>query len=243
MNVETTTIKLINASLNYGTKIIYAHLDLSIMAGDWVGLLGPSGIGKSSLLRTIAGLIPGYPHSNLDIAYMGQTDLLLPWLKVIDNATLNLKLRSHTRAEQKILREKAIMLLEQVGLGASLNDYPATLSGGMRQRVALVRTLLENKPIILMDEPFSALDAITRHKLQHLAVTLLTGKTVFFITHEPTEALRIANKIYIMQGTPATLKCVAHLSSETPRSLLDPELIKLQAQLFEELSLAVDGTL
>lgn len=106
----------------------------------------------------------------------------------------------------------------------------------MRQRVALVRTLMENKPIILMDEPFSAVDAITRYKLQELAVHLLKDKTVLFITHDPMESLRLADKIYIMHHQPAQLKLVAQLASHAPRALNHPELMQLQAQLFHELA-------
>src|SRR3990167_3228776 len=120
--------------------------------------------------------------------------------------------------------------------------YPHQLSGGMRQRVALVRTLMEEKPIILMDEPFSALDAITRYKLQALAVDLLKEKTVFFITHDPSEALRLAHIIYIMQGRPAFLKPVAHLSSAIPRELTDPETSKLQTDLFHQLANMSDAS-
>jgi putative hydroxymethylpyrimidine transport system ATP-binding protein len=105
----------------------------------------------------------------------------------------------------------------------------------MRQRVALIRTLLENKPIVLMDEPFAALDAMTRYHLQELAAKLLHKKTVLFITHDPGEALRLANDIYVMQGSPAQLKAIAHLSSVTPREVTDVETWALQKDLLDEL--------
>src|SRR5579872_3776439 len=206
-------IKINNASLMYDEKMLFSQLHLDLPAGQWIGLLGPSGVGKSSLLRMIAGLIPTPPGTVLtdsqQIAYMAQTDLLLPWLTVLENATLKLKLQTYDKDSHAL----AITLLEKVGLEHVLHLYPHQLSGGMRQRVALVRTLLENKPIILMDEPFSALDAITRYKLQALAVDLLKNKTVLFITHDPAEALRLAHEIYVMKDRPATVKQMTKLNS------------------------------
>lgn len=172
------------------------------------------------------------------IAYMAQTDLLLPWLSVWDNALLGIKMRAHDHDQLKLAHEKAKNLLDKVGLINALNLYPHQLSGGMRQRVALVRTLMEDKPILLMDEPFSALDAITRYKLQDLAVNLLQDKTVVFITHDPSEALRLATDIYLLQGRPAQLKQIVQLSSARPRELDNAELAALQVHLFHELSQA-----
>ncbi len=239
-----------NASLAYHGKTLFADINLSVPAGKWIGLLGPSGIGKSSLLRLVAGLITSEEQSqgsiytdnhlplNHQIAFMAQTDLLLPWLTVLGNVTLKLKLRHHTREERTASVERAMDLLKKVGLANAASCYPAQLSGGMRQRVALVRTLMEDKPIVLMDEPFSSLDAITRYKLQALAADLLKDKTVLFITHDPTEALRLAHSIYIMQGKIASLKWIADLASSTPREFTDPEVVTLQSVLFQELAQA-----
>ena len=241
------TIYIQNASLSFSGKTVFSDLSLTLTAGKWIGLLGPSGIGKSSLLRIIAGLetseeivsgkIFSEPSIVLEeqIAYMAQTDLLLPWLNVLQNAALGLKLRSHTRKAYATHLHEASQRLIQVGLGDVLHFYPSQLSGGMRQRVALVRTLMENKPIVLMDEPFSALDAITRHQLQALAADLLKDKTVLFITHDPYEALRLADDIYVMRGTPTTLTYVATLTSPSPRSLEDADMIALQKKLYATL--------
>lgn len=245
MNIPHITIE--HASLAYNEKLIFSDVDLVLPAGKWVCILGPSGVGKSSLLKMLAGLVAknfsgvikadnGVSVSQ-QIAYMGQTDLLLPWLTVLGNASLGCKLRGQTE-DKKI--DQAKFLLELVGLGKVLDFYPHQLSGGMRQRVALVRTLMENKPIVLMDEPFSAVDAITRYKLHQLAADLLTQQTVLFITHDPTEALRLANHIYIMQGQPANLKPIADLNSQIPRSLLNPEIAHLQANLFDQLTHAAN---
>lgn len=243
-------VQIRNAALAYGGEGVFSRLNLDLPPAKWIGLLGPSGVGKSSLLRMIAGLITSKEtcegsidadnHLPLDqqIAYMAQTDLLLPWLTALENAALKLKLRPCSRAEREQQLDKAKLLLEKVGLGKAMHLFPSQLSGGMRQRVALVRTLMENKPVVLMDEPFSALDAITRYKLQELAARLLQDKTVLFITHDPGEALRLANEIYIMQGKPAAIKLITKLTTAAPRELTNPEIIKLQALLFQELSQA-----
>lgn len=249
--MNTPNLYIENASLAYHGMPVFSRINLTIPAGTWIGLLGPSGVGKSSLLRLIAGLTQSHQQSagdiytdnhlavNQQIAFMAQTDLLLPWFTVLSNATLGLKLRYHTPKEYAAKINQATLLLEKVGLSNATSLFPAQLSGGMRQRVALVRTLMEEKPIVLMDEPFSALDAITRYKLQELAVDLLKDKTVLFITHDPTEALRLAHDIYLMQGQPATLKPIAQLSSNTPRALTNKEVIELQALLFHELTQAI----
>lgn len=227
-----------NATLAYNNEIIFSNIHFELLAQKWTSILGPSGVGKSSFLKMIAGLVTSQSiiEGNTSIAYMAQTDLLLPWLTVLENTTLGLKLRDSNRHERHLYYERAVYLLSQVGLKNVLHLYPRNLSGGMRQRVALVRTLLENKEIILMDEPFSALDAITRFKLQELAMELLKDKTVLLITHDPTEALRLSHFIYVMQGRPAQLKLVADLPSVPPRTLSNSDLIRYQAVLFNELS-------
>ncbi|GAL36098.1 hydroxymethylpyrimidine ABC transporter ATPase component [Vibrio maritimus] len=123
---------------------------------------------------------------------MAQQDLLLPWLSVIDNVCLASRLNG--KKVDDVTHQKALVLLDQVGLANKATARPAELSGGQRQRVALARTLMQNKPVVLMDEPFSALDAVTRHKLQELAADLLKDKTVLLITHDPQEACAWENK-------------------------------------------------
>lgn len=246
------TVYLDDVTLAYGETILFSKLNLQLSAGKWTSLLGTSGVGKSSLLRMIAGLmaqetICGKIYADngqallQQVAYMAQNDLLLPWLSVLANATLKLKLRNHRHIKEREIT-RAVSLLEKVGLGHALHLYPHQLSGGMRQRVALVRTLMENKPIVLMDEPFSGLDAITRYKLQELAVELLNSKTVLFVTHDPQEALRLAHEIYLMHGHPATLKLLSKLTSITPRKISDTEIAPLQATLFDELAQAAGVT-
>ncbi|REG86839.1 ABC transporter ATP-binding protein [Marinomonas pollencensis] len=232
-----------NAGLRYPNvnQAILDKLSMQIPAGQWTCLLGRSGSGKTSLLRYLAGLL----DSNVEwqgnvicsdglalqqrIAYMAQQDLLLPWLSVVDNVCLSYRFN-----KQKItpeVTEKALALLDQVGLLAVRHALPQTLSGGMRQRVALARTLMQDKPFILMDEPFSALDAVTRHKLQQLSYTLLKDKTVILITHDPQEAVRLAGRLYILTGRPAQAEHIALPISRPPRDI-DADSALVQQRIF-----------
>lgn len=203
------------AGLSFSGRTVFRDLSFNLEGGSWTALLGPSGVGKSSLLRLIAGLsgadsavsgsVSDENGAKLTgrIAYMAQRDLLLPWLSVLDNVTIGGKLRGERGTDSEM--DQARALLDKVGLADRTGDLPATLSGGMRQRVALARTLMEDRPIVLMDEPFSALDALTRFKLQETAAELLEGRTVFLVTHDPMEALRLADSVLVLTGSPAKL--------------------------------------
>ena len=228
------------ASLRYGGAFLFRDLDFVLPGGQWTCLLGPSGVGKSSLLRVIAGLEPldrgevactdGQPLAGR-LAWMSQRDDLLPWLKVIDNVTLGARLRG-----ERPDRAKALDLLERAGLVPQQDQLPATLSGGQRQRAALARTLMENRPVVLMDEPFSALDAITRARLQVLAATLLAGRTVLLVTHDPLEALRLGHRIQVMSGHPARIEGAAPPTGAPPRDLHDPALLARHGDLLARLA-------
>lgn len=244
-SVDAPQIIIRDAYLAYNNTIVFSNLSFTISAKKCTCLLGSSGIGKSTLLRFIAGLISKNSNTQFHgkitceennvltnkISYMAQSDLLLPWLTALDNSLLGFHLRGE---KSPALIEKARLLFERVGLKKSETKYPEELSGGMRQRVALVRTLIENKPIVLMDEPFSSLDAITRYQLQDLAAELLKNRTVLLVTHDPMEALRIANDIIVMSGQPAQLKTI-QLKSQTPRNLSDKDVIENQEILFDAL--------
>jgi len=197
-------LRIEGVSLAFSGRSVLDRLWLAIAAGRWHALLGRSGTGKSSLLRVLAGLQSldggrvevddGQPLQGR-IALMAQEDGLLPWLSARDNVMLGARLRGQPRAASI---ERARSLLEQVGLAERSGALPATLSGGQRQRVALARTLFEDRPVVLMDEPFSRLDAITRHALQALAHRLLGQRTVVLVTHDPLEALRLADAVSVL---------------------------------------------
>ena len=245
--VPSVTVRA--ARLVYGGQPLFDDLEFTLPAGSWTCLLGPSGVGKTSLLRLIAGLGPTHPGGAATCsdgqplagraAYMAQKDLLLPWLSVLDNVRLGYVLRGENHRQE--VRSRACHLLEQVGLAHRADDLPATLSGGMRQRVALARTLMEDRPVVLMDEPFSSLDAFTRVRLQELFAGLLQQRTVLLVTHDPLEALRLGHRIHVMAGRPAQVD--DPLEPETPplRDIHDPELLNLQADLLDRLSSAANG--
>ncbi len=245
MENNSPSIHIQNATLRFSEQTIFDQLNCTIPGGKWTCILGPSGVGKSSLLRLIAELtwegkntyLKGNVHASDGlplkgrIAYMAQHDLLMPWCSVLDNVLIGFKLRGNLTDQ----REKALSLFADVGLGDISTQYPNQLSGGMRQRVALVRTLLEDRPIVLMDEPFASVDVITRFRLQELAAKLLSGKTVLFVTHDPMEALRLGHHVHVLSGSPAQLSDDLALRGDPPRDLKHPDLLLRQEELLEKL--------
>lgn len=224
-------LTLQDAGLRFGGQTIFAGLTFSLTEGGITCLLGPSGVGKTSLLRLAAGLTPrggtltgtrqlasSIEQRTADrraVAYMAQQDLLLPWASILDNVLIGRRLRSEDVSSAD--RDRARAILTDVGLGGVMDALPATLSGGMRQRAALARTLFEDCPIVLMDEPFAALDAITRRHLQADAVRRFRDRTVLLVTHDPMEALRVGHRILVLSGSPARLSPVLEPAGEPPR--------------------------
>ncbi len=245
--VSRLTVRVRGARLAFGGRTLFDGLDFDVAGGQWTCVLGPSGVGKTSLLRLIAGLTSPKTGSETEgtvstddgnpvfhrVAYMAQQDLLAPWLSTLDNVLLGSRLRGEPPD-----RDRAHALLEKVGLGANMSDLPAALSGGMRQRAALARTLMEDRPIVLMDEPFSALDAITRVRLQDLAAENLSGKTVLLVTHDPLEALRLGHRIYVLAARPATFDRVIEPTGAPPRNLHDSTVLGEQGDLLDQLARA-----
>ncbi|MEL7428521.1 MAG: ABC transporter ATP-binding protein [Pseudomonadota bacterium] len=211
---------------------LFQDLELSLVKGGWTCLLGPSGVGKTTVLRMLAGLeVHGHFSGELvtlDAAYMAQQDLLMPWLDVAGNVTLGAKLRGEVSD-----RAKAMALIERVGLADHVHKFPRQLSGGMRQRAALARTLMEERSVVLLDEPFSALDARTRAEMQELAHHLLQDRTVLLVTHDPLEAARLGDQTLIMNEMR-----LANARAKATANILEAaaaETLGLQAQLLASL--------
>ena len=194
-----------------------AEVDLAVAPGEFVSLVGPSGCGKSTLFNIVAGLIrPTAGRVLLDgkdvtgttgqVGYMLQNDLLLPWRTVLDNVVLGRVVR-HGRARRSD-RAEALELIDRYGLGGFADHYPHALSGGMRQRVALMRTLLFARDVLLLDEPFGALDAHTRALMQAflLSVWQQTGTTILMVTHDVEEALFLSQRIYVLSSHPGRIR-------------------------------------
>lgn len=227
-------------SLQYAGLSVFENLSFRIDPQAFVVLLGPSGVGKTSLLRVIAGLeapasgsVAASDRKPLAgrIAYMGQQDLLVPWASVLNNVMLGATLRG-----EKKQPDRARHLLERVGLAGRENALPAQLSGGMRQRAALARTLYEQRPIVLMDEPFSALDAITRARIQDLAAEVFRACTVLLITHDPMEACRLGQHLLVLAGSPARLGTPIIVPGTPPRATDDEAVLHTQGHLMRALT-------
>ncbi|WP_420792994.1 ABC transporter ATP-binding protein [Oleispirillum naphthae] len=228
-------------SLALGRVPVFEDFSFRAEAGRFTGILGPSGVGKTTLLRVVAGLAPapgaaigdedGAPLSGR-LAWMAQRDLLLPWLSVLDNVRLGARLRGEAAGT----KARAHALLAAVGLAERAADLPDTLSGGQRQRVALARTLMEDRPVVLMDEPFSAVDPLTRLGLQDLAARVLAGRTVIFVTHDPLEALRLGHRVFVLNGSPATATEIPLPEGAWPRPADNPEVLAAQAAILRALA-------
>ena len=228
---------------NGGQLPVLDALNFSVDEGEFVALLGPSGCGKSTLFNIISGILApdtGEIYLNGEqifgntgrFAYMQQKDLLLPWRTVLRNVLVGPEIQ---REPPDTAKEKAQQRLAQLGLSGFENSYPMQLSGGMRQRVALVRTLLFRKEILLLDEPFGALDAMTRTVMQSILLDIWTEgrQTVLLITHDVEEALLLADKIYVLTARPATLKTEIPVPLPRPRNVTDTDLIHLKRELLE----------
>jgi ABC-type nitrate/sulfonate/bicarbonate transport system ATPase subunit len=214
-------------------------VDLRIQEGEFMTLIGPSGCGKSTLFNMIGGLLPcdddgaillkGQPQRDGDllgkVSFMPQRDLLFPWRTVVDNSILALEVEGVPRKEA---RERARAMLPEFGLSGFENHYPHQLSGGMRQRVALMRTFLFERDLILLDEPFGALDALTRAMMQRwlLDIWVKHKRTVLFITHDLDESIFLGDRVMVMSARPGTVKCVETIDLPRPR---DPSIVTSEA--------------
>lgn len=233
-----------------GSALVQALENVSLHAatGEFVTLIGPSGCGKSTLLNLICGLMEpdegsislhGDAYSNRlgRVGYMLQRDLLLPWRTLLDNLMLGPEVRGQPLAEA---RQQALELLPLFGLQGFENMYPAALSGGMRQRAALLRTILCRQELLLLDEPFGALDALTRRTMRTwlLDVWARFKQTVIFVTHDVDEAVFLADRVYVMSPRPGRILLDLPINLSRPRSeqlVAAPVFAAYRASLLEML--------
>ena len=210
---------------------ILSGIDLDVAADEFIALVGTSGCGKSTLLNMIAGLtapsggeilVHGKPVTGISkrVGYMFQTDSLLPWRSVIENVEVGLEMAGVGKAER---RQAALKQLAEVGLAGFENHWPSELSGGMRQRASLARTWLTNPDILLMDEPFGALDSQTKLIIQEAFVSVWEShkQTVILVTHDLEEAIALADRVIVMSARPGRIKSEYRIDLPRPRSLVE----------------------
>jgi ABC-type nitrate/sulfonate/bicarbonate transport system ATPase subunit len=248
-------LELVNVWKRFGEApaqtVAVSGVNLQIAKSEFVTLVGPSGCGKSTLFNMIAGLLPPDSDGSLlfggapqrdgqllgKVSFMPQRDLLFPWRTVLDNAILALEVEGVPRKEA---RDRARAMLPEFGLTGFAEHYPHQLSGGMRQRVALMRTFLFERDLLLLDEPFGALDALTRTRMQHWLLDLWARhrRTVLFITHDIDEAIVLGDKVLVMTARPGTVKSETVIDLPRPRDpsiVLSPAFIDIKQRLLAEI--------
>ncbi len=247
--------------LKHVSKIFYGNdravpaledVSFKVMPGEFVTIIGASGSGKSTLFNLCVGLLePDEGEILIDgerpenrtgmVGYMPQRDLLLPWRSVLDNVLIPLEIQGIPKRES---RQKALEMFPHFGLETIENEYPSALSGGMRQRAALLRTWLTGHSTLLLDEPFGALDALTRKELRNwlLRVWQEFGRTVMFITHDVEEAVYLADRVIVLSTRPGEIKRELQIDLPRPRRqrmISEPEFGKLIRELLEELGVDI----
>jgi NitT/TauT family transport system ATP-binding protein len=242
----TESLSFRKVTRRYGALTALAGIDLDLHANAVTAVVGPSGCGKSTLLELVAGLqepdegsievlgASAAADRRESCAYMPQRDLLLPWRDALANAALALECRGVARSQA---RQRAEPLFERFGLTEFEHVRPAALSGGMRQRVAFLRTLLQGRPVLLLDEPFGALDAITRADLREwLAAALLEEpRTVLLVTHDVEEAVFLADRIVVLSPRPGRVVADFEVDLPRPRSITERAFTDLKARALEAL--------
>jgi NitT/TauT family transport system ATP-binding protein len=231
-------------------------VDLEVADGEFVSVVGPTGCGKSTTLSLVSGLEPatagtvsvhGTPVTAIPdgVGYMFQADAVLPWKNVLDNVAIGLRYRGVSRAEA---HERARDWLDRVGLTGFEDRYPHQLSGGMRKRVALAQSMIAEPSLLLLDEPFAALDVQTRELMQNelLALWSGTGAAVVFVTHDLTEAISLADRVVVMTAGPATVKDVVPIDLPRPRDVeeirLTPAFVEIYKRVWDSLREEVEIT-
>ena len=238
--------------MRFGEVIVLDDVALQVGAGEFVSIIGPSGCGKSTLLGILAGLIqPAGGRVLLDgeeparllgrAGYMPQRDLLMPWRTVLQNTTLAMEVAG---VPGRAARRAALAEFPRFGLDGFERHWPASLSGGMRQRAALLRTFLAGRNLVLLDEPFGALDALTRQSMQAwlLRIWREDAKTILFVTHDVDEAAYLSDRVYVMSPRPGRIVAGVEVPLPRPRSVettLSPEFLEARRRLLEPLRRAM----
>ncbi|MDX8527496.1 ABC transporter ATP-binding protein [Mesorhizobium sp. MSK_1335] len=233
-----TRLELRNVRKNFGPLEVLAGISLRVGAGEFVSILGPSGAGKSTLFQLLTGALKGEgemrfdgaPLDNTRFAFMPQRDALMPWRRVIDNATLGLEVQG---VKRRVARQRVAPLFAEFGLAGFERAWPSELSGGMRQRAALLRTVVQERDMLLLDEPFGALDALTRAAMQRWLETMWESHrwTAMLITHEVREAVLLSDRIYVLSARPA--RVVREIAVPLPRPRTQSAALAREAAAIE----------
>lgn len=249
MNKLEPRIRISDVTLSYGALQIIGGISVDIAPGETISVIGPSGCGKTTLLRMLAGLarptsggveldgaVLGGPDRSIAIVFQDYGKALLPWRTAAGNVSLALEARGCPAKERPAIIQD---LLQKIGLGRHAEKYPSEMSGGMQQRLQIARCLAQEPKVLLMDEPFGALDAMTRQALQDevLGLVATTGATMVFVTHDLEEAIYLGDRIVCLQPNPGRIGRIVDVRLARPRDQLltreDPEFLRLRRELYD----------
>jgi ABC-type nitrate/sulfonate/bicarbonate transport system ATPase subunit len=227
-----------DVSVNFGAITVFEHLSISIATGEFVAVVGPSGCGKTTLLNLLSQFLrpsSGHVRSTGRIRMVYQHDSLFPWQTVRENILLGLRDLPNASEKDRHLAD----MLELIKLEGFADHYPHQLSGGMRQRVELARALIGNTDILLLDEPFSSLDYLTRIRMRNELARMLIQlpRTVVLVTHDIEEAAQLADRVIVLSERPARVRSEFRVDLERPRELTDPKVVATVHQVLSELGL------
>lgn len=243
MDQSTLALHLDNISRRFGAHEVLRDIKLRVAKGEWLAIVGPSGCGKTTLLNLMSGFdapSSGQVVRNGRARTVYQADGLFPWLSVQDNIAMGLR-----HLDDKTRQARTHELMEWIGLHGFANHYPHQLSGGMKQRVEIARAIGGQTDVLLLDEPFSSLDYITRLRMRHELVRLLDSdesssegrRTVVMVTHDIEEAAHLADRIVVLSGRPARISCELRVEAPQPRSLTHPAVVEATRRIIAELGL------
>ena len=239
--MSETKLELNGICKRFAGNEVLQDISLHVCAGEHVTILGPSGCGKSTVMNILTGILPadaGTIHIDGKIGYMQQKDLLLPWKTCLENVILPDILAGTSR---QTAAEKVQPFFAVFGLDGCQNSYPNEMSGGMRQRASLLRTFVSSGDILLLDEPFGAVDSITRGSLQHWLIDVSgeLGLTILMITHDIEEAILLSDRIYVLSDKPAVVRdeiCPLFHGIDKKERLFDPEFLTIKKRILTDLT-------